>query len=375
MAHDSFFTLPVAIAFAAPVKLFELMRTPPFHPVVTGALLFTLTRAPPQIREPILANLTKYASSSIIEKGITALKTLFALGLARKLHLYLTELAQNNFRFTSEASKYDWPNEIALVTGAAGGIGAAIVTDLADKGLKVIAVDIAPELPSSLLKNDRIHYHRCDITSRSAVMDLAETIRSDHGDVSILVNNAGIGFAHHTLNASEKDLRRLWDVNILSHYWTVQAFLPAMLEKKKGHIVSTASMASFYPTPGLGPYSGTKVAALNLHESLAQELRVIYNAPDILLTIVHPTFVDTAMVANDKEELQRRRHTIITAQDVSRGICGNIFRGRGGQVILAADLGWIPTIIRALPWWLSYALLRAVQSRQVHVPEVERALK
>lgn len=374
MAKDSFFTIPVAASFAGTVKLFDLLKTRPLHPVVTGALLFTLTRAPPQIRDTVWTKLSNYAAPGTIAKGVAALKALFALGLARQLHNYLTHLAQNNFRLTSEAKNYDWPNEIALVTGAAGGIGAAIVTDLQAKGLTVIAVDIAPELPAELAKMEKVHFYRCDITDRAAVMEMKDNIKKDHGDVTILVNNAGLAFAHHTLNATESNLRKLWDVNVLAHYWTVQAFLPAMISNRKGHVVSTASMASFYPAPGLGPYSGTKVAALNLHESLVQELRQIYECPEIQLTVVHPTFVSTAMTKAVQKELEKKQ-TIITPQDVSRGICENVFNGRGGQVVLSASLGWIPTVIRSLPWWLSYSLIRAVQGKKVDVPEEETALK
>lgn len=374
MAKDSLFTIPVAATLATGVKLIDILKTPPFHPLITGPLLLVLTKGPASIRDALLSNVAKYASADTISKGTTALKAIFAFGLARQLHNYLSNLAQNNFRLTSEAHRYDWPREIALVTGASGGIGAAIVTDFAAKGMTVIAVDIAPSLPDSLAKLDTVHFHRCDITDRSAIMALRDEVKSKYGDVSVLVNNAGLAFAHHTLNASEANLRKLWDVNILAHYWTVQAFLPAMLEKKKGHIVSTASMASFYPAPGLGPYSGTKVAALNLHESLAQELRHVYACPEILLTIVHPTFVSTAMTRQVRGELEKKQ-TVITPQDVSAGICGKVFGGRGGQVVLSGSLGWIPTVLRALPWWLSYSLIRAVEPSKVEVPEAETALK
>ena len=374
LGKDSVFTIPVAVTFAGAVKLFDLLKAPPLHPVVTGALLFTLTRAPPQVREPVLATLSKYATPDTISKGIIALKAFFALGLARKLHNYLTVLAQNNFRLRSEAHNYDWPKEIALVTGAAGGIGAAIATDLAAKGLTVIAVDIAPSLSDTLAQKPNVHFHRCDITDRAAVMDLASTIRSQHGDVSILVNNAGLAYSHTTLSATEPNLRKLYDVNVLAHYWTLQAFLPAMLARKKGHIVSTASMASFYPAPGLGPYSSTKVAVLALHEALQQELRVLHSAPEILLTIVHPTFVSTAMTRAVKSELEKKQ-TIITPEDVSRGICGNVFAGRGGQVVLSGSLGNIPPLLRGLPHWLVFSLVRAAEQAKVEVPEGEVALK
>ncbi len=72
-------------------------------------------------------------------------------------------------------------------------------------------------------------------------MDLAEQIKREHGEPSILVNNAGVAYRHTVLDASEKALNNLFNVNIISHYWTLQAFLPDMIKNKKGHVVALVS--------------------------------------------------------------------------------------------------------------------------------------
>jgi len=86
------------------------------------------------------------------------------------------------------------------------------------------------------------------------VQEAAQAVREFCGTPSILINNAGIAHAHTILEASPGYLRKLFDVNIISHFFTLQAFLPDMIRRKKGHVVSIASMASFTGTAGLGDY-------------------------------------------------------------------------------------------------------------------------
>ena len=101
-----------------------------------------------------------------------------------------------------------------------------------------------------------------------------------------------------------------FNVNIISHYWTLQAFLPAMIRNKKGHVVALASMASFLSPPGMVPYCNTKAAVLSLHEGLMQETRVVYKAPEIKFSVVHPTYAATPMVQPFRDELTKAGATV-----------------------------------------------------------------
>ena len=77
-----------------------------------------------------------------------------------------------------------------------------------------------------------------------------------------------------------------------------------MIKNKKGHVVATASMASFLSPPGLIPYCNTKAAVLSLHDGLQQEVRVMYKCPEIKFSVVHPTFAATPMVQPFLNELK-----------------------------------------------------------------------
>ena len=285
----------------------NIIKNVPFSPAVTGALLYALTKSPEQYRRQILEKLSQYLSPKSISRAVTTLKWLFALGLARNLHVFLSDIAQNNFSIRSQRHRYVWHSEVAVVTGAASGFGALISKGLAAKGINVAAVDIRDDLPDDMKGNEKIHYYKCDITDRQKVMDLAQQIEKDMGEVSVLVNNAGVCYQHSILDATEKALNNLYDVNIISHYYTLQAFLPNMIKNKKGHVVATASMASFLSPPGLIPYCNTKAAVLSLHDGLRQECRVTHKAPEIKFSVVHPTYAATPMVQPFNNELTTAR--------------------------------------------------------------------
>jgi all-trans-retinol dehydrogenase (NAD+) len=219
------------------------------NPVITGPLLFILTIAPKEIQQPILQSLHTFVSHTVLGRTVTVLKWLFTIGIISFLNNFLSELAQNNFRWKSEKHRYDWPKEIAVVTGAGSGFGRLIAEGLTSHGIRVMALDLQDSLPEDMQSNQKIHYYKCDVTSVDAVNATAEAIRSEHGNPSILINNAGVAFEGNILKQTPEKVRRIFDVNTISHYFTVNAFLPSMIAQHKGHIVTIASMASFLSGP------------------------------------------------------------------------------------------------------------------------------
>ncbi|KAK4569435.1 hypothetical protein LTR86_003198 [Recurvomyces mirabilis] len=328
------------------------------NPVVTGPAYSILGLPSPYFRDPVIAHLSKYIPASILSKSISALGYLFLLGLVRQTSAYLSQLSQNNWRLGSEAHRYDWPKEIAVVTGGTGGFGTLICNSLAAKGLTVICVDISPSMSEEMEANPKIHYHKCDITSPEAVAQLGETVKQTYGHPSILINNAGIGYDHAIINANPVDLNRIYGVNLFSHYYLIQAFMPHMISSKKGHLVSMASMASFVSQAGMADYCGTKAAVLALHEALMQETRVLHGAPEIKFTIVHPTFADTPLYRQYQKKIDAGGTTVIRPEQVSDAVVGQILSGRGGQVVLAAGMEWISSI-RGWPQWVQQVLIVA----------------
>jgi short-subunit dehydrogenase len=177
-----------------------------------------------------------------------------------------------------------------------------------------------------------------------------------------LVNNAGVANAAPIMKVSEKQLKQLFDVNIISHYFTIQAFMPNMIKENKGHIFSTASVASFMAAPGLVPYSNTKASVLALHEGLSFETRAVWKAPAIKFSIIHPTFIDTAMAAPFKTNLKDAGAGIITPETVANAAVKQILSCRSGQIILPGNLGQLVNV-RKWPKWMYYGAFYIGDSR------------
>lgn len=129
-----------------------------------------------------------------------------------------------------------------------------------------------------------VHFFEVDITSSAKIQAVAQKIRRDHGEPTVLINNAGIGMNKTILDETEAEIRRTFDVNTISHFLLVKEFSPAMIRRNHGHIVTIASMASFLVHAQNVDYTCTKASALAFHEGLAQELKSRYKANKVRTT-------------------------------------------------------------------------------------------
>ncbi|KMQ88125.1 epidermal retinal dehydrogenase 2 [Lasius niger] len=106
---------------------------------------------------------------------------------------------------------------------------------------------------------------------------------------------------HTFLDYKTDQIRRLFDINILAHIWTLQAFLPSMLEKNHGHIVALSSISGLVGIPYLVPYSATKYAVRGLMETLKNELRISSEGKSLInFTTICPYMVDTGLCKKPK---------------------------------------------------------------------------
>lgn len=141
-----------------------------------------------------------------------------------------------------------------------------------------------------------------------------------------------------------------------------------MIEKKKGHIVSTASMASFIGVAGLVDYCATKAGVLALHEGLGQELKHRYKAPQIKTSIVHPIYVNTTLITSYRDSLSTAKATLIEPETVADAVVAQILSRKSGQIILPASM--TPAAgARGWPVWLQ-EILRDSTSKDVEVRAV-----
>ncbi|XP_053998642.1 short-chain dehydrogenase/reductase family 16C member 6-like isoform X1 [Hylaeus anthracinus] len=198
--------------------------------------------------------------------------------------------------------------EIVLVTGAGHGIGKELALKYASLGATVVCWDINQQANDETVNEikqmgaTKAYGYRCDVTDREEVFSVAEKIRKDIGNVTILINNAGIMPCRAFLEHSPEEIRRIFDVNVLAHCWTVQAFLPSMIEKNHGHIVALSSMAGFIGIPNLVPYCASKFAVRGMMESLNEELVTLNKdkVSNINFTTIYPYMVDTGLCKKPK---------------------------------------------------------------------------
>lgn len=120
---------------------------------------------------------------------------------------------------------------------------------------------------------DEFFIFSVDVTNREKVLEAGSKVLAEVGTVTILVNNAGIMPQHDFLQHTEKEIRSIIEINLVSHFWMFQAFLPKMIENNRGHIVALSSMAGVMGFQNLVPYCGSKFAVRGVQEALSEELR------------------------------------------------------------------------------------------------------
>lgn len=330
------------------------------NPLFAGAVIILLRGVPEHIRNNILARLSISAKQDL-SLPTTLATALFAFSVARWFNAKLSDVSANAGRW-SVPKGWHWPKEIALVTGGCSGIGQCIVANLVAKGVRVAILDVQ-ELPTPFQKNHKIRLYKCDITDSEAVAAAASQVRSDLGHPTILINNAGIiKSSHGILDAPQGEVDKIFAVNTISHWITAKEFVPNMVKTNHGHIVTIASVASFVVLPKFAEYSATKAAALSFHESLTVELKHIYNAPNVMTTVIHPNFVSTPLISNIEGGLTKQGVPLLTPEFVATKVTDQIFSKRAGQVIIPQGSTAVSGI-RAWPLWLQNTLRNFIGKR------------
>ncbi|KAH8029377.1 hypothetical protein HPB51_000020 [Rhipicephalus microplus] len=144
------------------------------------------------------------------------------------------------------------------------------------------------------------HAYQCDVSDESQVRELARRVTQEVGPVSILVNNAAVTQCQPLLTLRPEQIRRTLDVNLLSHFWMIQEFLPGMLVQKEGHIVAMSSIAGYVGTGYLTDYCASKFAVRGLMCALDEELYQLGLLDKIKLTTVCPMAINTGMFKEPK---------------------------------------------------------------------------
>ncbi|MEA9608446.1 3-oxoacyl-ACP reductase FabG [Xanthomonas campestris pv. plantaginis] len=184
--------------------------------------------------------------------------------------------------------------EIALVTGASRGIGAAIADTLAAQGATVIGTATSASGAAAIgerLAANGGHGRELNVTDAAAVDALIDAIGKEFGAVSILVNNAGITRDNLLMRMKEDDWQAIIDTNLTSVFRTSKAVMRGMMKARKGRIINIASVVGVTGNPGQTNYAAAKAGIIAFSKSLAKEI----GSRGVTVNVVAPGFIDTDM--------------------------------------------------------------------------------
>ena len=281
-------------------------------------------------------------------RALKALKALVFLSVLRRLNAWANRRALNN----GVSDNYNWNREVVILTGGSNGIGRRMAELLGDRGIKVAILDIQPpkdKLPPT------VRFYECDITSPATIAEAAGHIRSTLGEPTVLINNAGILSGTTILGSPESLTRKMFDINTLSHYWLAREFLPSMIDRNHGMVVTVASQAGYMTTPNMTDYSATKAAAISFHEGLTAELVTRYKAPRVRTVLMTQGFTRTTLI-NVLTPEDTWVNPLLHPETVAEQLVNQILTGRSGHIVVPGSSGWIAKNLRSFPWWFQHSL-------------------
>lgn len=232
---------------------------------------------------------------------------------------------------------------VAVITGAASGIGAGLAREAARRGCQVVLADrdgaalaeVARDIGNAALAVE------VDVTDPASMEALAERTYTAHGQVDLLFNNAGILASGFSWEISAEDWQRVIAVNLTGVVNGIRAFVPRLIAAQRpARIINTASVGGFLPSPMMAPYSATKFAVVALTECLAGELKMM--GSQIEVSLLAPGPVKSQIFRDDPPESAQAFHQYMTALLDQNGLTPEQFAPLVFDAIDCGDYWIIP---------------------------------
>jgi NAD(P)-dependent dehydrogenase (short-subunit alcohol dehydrogenase family) len=248
---------------------------------------------------------------------------------------------------------------VAVITGAASGIGRALAVDLAKMGAQLALADVnvaGLEETRALLDNATARTYTVDVSKVAAVEDFAQAVQRDFGRASLLINNAGVALMGTLAEVSLEDMQWLIGINFWGVVHGCKFFLPLLQRQKEAHIVNLSSIFGLIGPPGQTAYAASKFAVRGFSESLREELR----ATGVRVTSVHPAGIATPIAhsaragrgvtsaARQEAEEYFKKVAVIPPEEASQTIIKGIL-GNKNRVLIGSDAYRIDRIQRLFP--------------------------
>lgn len=270
---------------------------------------------------------------------------------------------------------------VAVLTGAASGIGAALAANLARRGVHLALVDLDQAGLEATAAQARaagatVSTHAMDVADHAAVAALPAAVLAAHGRVTVLVNNAGVALGGLFEQVSADDFDWLMEINFGATVRLTRAFLPALGREPAAQLVNVSSIFGIIAPPGQTAYAASKFAVRGFSEALRHELEM--GASPIGVTLVHPGGVRTAISENarlakglDSEQVRRERANwrsllVLDPATAAEVIAAGIER-RAPRVLVGSDAKGAALVQRLFPvtYWKHVArdIARRVKRR------------
>jgi short-subunit dehydrogenase len=251
---------------------------------------------------------------------------------------------------------------VAVVTGAASGIGRALAVRLAGEGIAGLAIaDVNSDGLNETARmiegaGARVSTHAVNVADLNQMQEFAERVVAKHGRVTHLINNAGVSLFGTVEEVSIEDIQWLMNINFWGTVYGVKLFLPVLREQAAAHIVNVSSVFGFIAPPGNAAYSASKFAVRGFTEALRHELK----ETNITVSCVHPGGVATNIAregkvgaradASTKEKLVEYHAKVsrTTADKAAQTIVRGIKR-RSKRILVGLDARIIEVLHRAAP--------------------------
>jgi short-subunit dehydrogenase len=194
-----------------------------------------------------------------------------------------------------------------------------------------------------------------DVTNRDAVVAAAREIEAAWGGIDVAIFNAG-GSARGERGFRADDYTGTMTLNYFSVVYGIDAVLPGMLARGRGHIAAVASLAGYRPTAVATPYGASKAAVIHLMDGLRFEIE----PRGVLVTVVNPGFVKTPLTARHAFHMPFLVEADVAAETIVRGIERN-----AREVHFPAPLSWTMKLMRILPYGLYARIIRRAAPREL----------
>lgn len=217
-------------------------------------------------------------------------------------------------------------NKVAIITGAASGIGRSLAQEMASRGAVIIIADRNKTEAEKVVefisrKIGKAYFHQVDVTNEKEVYDLVQHVYDTHGTLDYVFNNAGISSMSEFDDFTSEQWKKIININVLGVVYGSTAAYKIMKKQGHGYIINTSSAAAFGPAPLTAAYGATKHAVLALTTSLHYEAE----AYGVKVSAVCPAFVTTSITDNmEMNKFDRNFFSQNTKNYISAEKCANI---------------------------------------------------